>query len=636
MRRLSLLLFLSAVACGGDGHDANDRWVHSLTLKGEKQVSADDATSGLATQSTPWYPFATKFYLDRSALDIDAQRIQANYNELGYFDVRVHGPEVHDRGNGSVDIVYSVNEGSPSTVTAIKIDGLDEVDKRDKVSAAVKVKIGQRFNHAAYELGRVAMKDLLQTQGYAYAKVEGEVLVDRPKFSAVLHYTVTTGPLVHFGKTNIHGSEPIKAADLQRNLLWSEGDVYTPEKVSKTQSKLYGIGTSSEVQVQLPPKAADPADVDIAIVPSKLRELRLGAGLGLQQRQQEVHLRGQWSFLNFFGGLRTLSLKVEPAYVFIPLVWNVQRSGPAGTVETRFTQPDVFHTRIDSFVLAGFDLGIQEGFQYYGPRFQIGGERAFFTEHLRVGASYNLQYLNFFNINQAEFSPSLTPLGLGFRNPYRLAWLEEFVTIDYRDDRLDTHKGIYAELRAEQGFNGIGSAFNYVKLRPEIRGYIALGHRVTLALRGSFGWLSAKTPQDSPVTRRFYLGGPSSHRGFSIGRLAPQLYDPVTRQNIPVGGNAMLLLSADVRVRILKIGGYWLGLVSSFDAGDVTGELSKLNLAELHYAIGEAIAYETPVGVISVGAGYRLNRLNVAEANGTPNPDPGEPFAFQLTIGASF
>ena len=637
MRRFSFFCALVLLAaCGGDGHDANDRWVHSLEIHGIKQVQSDEAVDGLAIQPTPWWPFATKKYLDRSALDVDAQRIQAYYNEHGFFDVLVRGPTVYDRDNKSVDIVYEVSEGKATKVTAITIDGLDDIPERDKIKALAKVKIGERFDHGAYQLGRVAMKEALEELGYAYAKVDGEVLVDRPKYSAVLHYTVTPGPLVHFGKITIHGSEPVKPRDLQRQLLFKEGDVYAPEKISKTQTRLYSLGTSSEVLIQLPKKATEPADVDIAIVPSKLRELRLSFGLGLQDRQQEIHARLQWNFLNFFGGLRKLSLKLEPAYVFIPAVWQVQRSGPAGTLEARFTQPDVFHSRIDFFALAGFDLGIQEGFQYYGPRFQLGGERAFLTDHLRVGGSYSLQYLTFFNINQTEFSAALTPLGLGFRNPYRLAWFEEFISVDYRDDRLDTHKGIYAELRTEQGFTLIGSQFSYVKFKPELRGYIPLGHRVTIGLRGTFGILAAKTPADSPVTRRFYLGGPASHRGFSIGRLAPQLYDNFTRQNIPVGGNDMLLLSADVRVRVLKIGGYWLGLVTSLDAGDVVGEIKQLNLKDLHYALGEAVAYETPVGVISAGVGYRLNRLNVNESDYRPNPDPGEPFAFHLTIGASF
>ncbi len=639
--RVTALLFC-LVACAAE-HEANDRWIRHLALQGSKRLSASDALDGLANQKTPWYnPVFGKQWLDRGVLEADAQRIEAFYQEHGFFSAHVRGPDIHDRGDKSVDVTYFVDEGEETKVVGINIDGLDTVTDPSKARATIKIKIGDRFGQDAYAQALIALKGALLNQGYAYAKTEGEVLVDRPKHEATLHFTATPGPLVHFGKTTIHDSAPLAPKDLERDVVWSEGDLYTPKKVSDTQTKLYGTNTASEVNIHLPKEPTDTADVDIHVAPSKLRELRLGGGIGLQQYQQEVHLRLQYDVLNFFGGMRTLSLRLEPAYVFIPLVWQIQRSGPAGTVEARLVQPDIFRSRIDAFIVAGFDLGISQGYQYYGPRVQVGGERAFFSEHLRVGLSYNLQYLNFFNIDQAVFAPSLTPLGLGFRNPYRLAWLEDFVAVDFRDDRLDTHKGIYAELRAEQGFEGIGSQFTYLKFTPDVRGYVPIHERLTLALRATFGWLGAQTADDSPVTRRFFLGGPNSHRGFSVGRLSPQVYDATTKQNIPVGGNGMVLFSADLRVRVLRLAGYWLGLVTFADGGDVTAQFSKLKLNDLHYAVGESIAYETPIGVISAGLGVRLNRLSALEKDGTPNPDPcsskfcGERFAFQLTIGASF
>ena len=54
----------------------------------------------------------------------------------------------------------------------------------------------------------------------------------------------------------------------------------------------------------------------------------------------------------------------------------------------------------------GYDLGIHEGYQFHGPRTQLGVERPFWRDRLLASLSWNLQYLNFFNIDTAAFNPA--------------------------------------------------------------------------------------------------------------------------------------------------------------------------------------------------------------------------------------
>src|SRR5262249_47406957 len=161
-------------------------------------------------------------------------------------------------------------------------------------------------------------------------------------------------------------------------------------------------------------------------------------------------------------------------------------------------------------------------------------DRPFFHEHVLAGGSWNLQYLNFFNIDEVAFNPVTTPLGFGFKNPYRVAWLEEFAQLDLRDRPLDPRRGAYVVVRSEQGLPAVGGDFQYFKITPEVRGYVPLGKRIVMGARGMLGWLAPSQMENSPITRRYKLGGPSSHRGFSFGRLSPQVVDPSTGVRIPV------------------------------------------------------------------------------------------------------
>src|SRR5262249_22206267 len=180
-----------------------------------------------------------------------------------------------------------------------------------------------------------------------------------------------------------------------------------------TQGRLYDLGVFSSVQVQLDPNPQAQPDVLVRVAPGPLHQLQLGGGVGVQNEREEVRLRARWRIANFLGGLRTLELKLKPAYVVIPTVFDPRRQGVAAENDLTLKQPDLFQTRITGHALAGYDLGISDGYQYYGPRLQLGIDRPFLRGHVLGGVSWNLQYLNFFDIDTSVFKPATTPLGFG-------------------------------------------------------------------------------------------------------------------------------------------------------------------------------------------------------------------------------
>src|SRR5262249_7602919 len=140
----------------------------------------------------------------------------------------------------------------------------------------------------------------------------------------------------------------------------------------------------------------------------------------------------------------------------------------------------------------------------------------------------------------------------GFKNPYRLAFVEAFGVVDLHERPVVPTLGAYFLLRFEVGDPALGGDFHYVKLTPDLRLYRPIGRRGVGALRGLTGWLHPYGGEDSPITRRYRLGGPSSHRGFGYGRLSPQV--PDSQGNlIPIGGNAQVLFSGELRIAVMKV-----------------------------------------------------------------------------------
>jgi hypothetical protein len=52
--------------------------------------------------------------------------------------------------------------------------------------------------------------------------------------------------------------------------------------------------------------------------------------------------------------------------------------------------------------------------------------------------------------------------------------------------------------------------------------------------------------------------------------------------------------------------------------------------------VGGGLRIKTAVGAIRADVGVRVNRLADMEKDGRPNPDPGQPVAFHLSIGEPF
>ncbi len=620
-----------AQASGDQQRGHQRQWVRDLIIDGSHAFSAGAIRAKLATQSTGWWPFARKQWFDPAALDLDVRRIAAFYADRGYFDARVDAPELHPREDGSLEIVIHVQENAPSQIEQViwqdfparEEAGAREMARAHDVSEGAIVDADKVTDLAA------ALQYRLIQHGYAHAVVSEKIEVDRDRHAAAIELRCQPGPEVRMGETEVVGNGSIPARVVLNRVAWNPGDLYDPRDLERTRARIYALGVFSTVHVEvLGPPPAPRADVRITLLSGKLRELKLGGGVAAEQQRQEVRLRAEWIVDDFLGGLRQLRLRMTPAYVVIPGVTQVEQSGPAGDSDVQLRQPDLFGSQISGEALVGYDLGIAVGYQYYGPRTQLGFDRPFFRGRVLVGASWNLQHLNFFNVNQDVFGDPRNRF-FGFQNPYRLNYLEEFVQLDLRDSPIVSRSGVYLAVSGEQGVPLTATGYHYVKITPEARVYFPLSAHAVLAARGLGGWLAPFDGDQSPITRRYALGGPSNQRGFGLGRLSPELRDN-TGQLVPVGGDGQLLFSLEARLAVAQLYGAWLGIVPFVDAGDVTPRFEDLDLARLHVAVGASLEYRTPIGPVRAGLGVRVNRM------GDHNPDPDERIAFHLSLGEAF
>lgn len=638
--------------------------MHRVTFAGTHHVKPKALLGKLALEQTSWVPLAPKRYLDPFTLQLDRQRIEAYYHVHGFFGARVVSVEVKPRTPPppkSVDVHIIVEEGPLTKIADVKLTGLEGLGgERGAFAGGIVIKRGDPFNSDTLSAWIDHISGQLKAAGYAWAKVDGGADVDRDARAAHIHVEVTPGPLVTVGRIKFTGDTDLVATgQLEGHVGLAKGALLTPDALEDARGRLYALGIFSSVKVEGAPIAGRPelAEVILELHRGPLNELRLGGGVGIEFQRNEVHLRGVYTRRNFLGGLRSLRLTLEPAYVAIPAIWNVQRHGPAGKAELQFTQPDLGWSLLELKVTVGYDLGIDYAYQYHGPRAQLALARPFLGERLRLGISYNFLLLLFFNTDPAILGdPAQARRLFGYTDPYRLAWLQQDLSLDLRDRPIDGRKGVFLALTVEEGGAYTGSAFQYEKLMPEARGYVPLGDRVMLAGRLQFGQMFVQGDLGSPITRRFYLGGPDSHRGFGYNRLSPQVPSGLPGvPDLPTGGDQMLLAQLELRVYMFRIFDSWMEGAVFLDAGDVAGPTcqnaagvhtacealagfvsDRIDFRHLHVATGAGLRFKTIIGTIRADVGVRLNRVAAFEDDGVPNPDPGGRVALHLSIGEPF
>ena len=324
-----MMLVLSA-SCAHD-ELSTGVWVHDLTIKGTRALSTGDIKDKLATRKTGWWPFASRRWFDEAAFDLDLQRVKAFYADHGYFDARVTSHEVKHVKGDAVDVVIEVQENSPTVVKEVRFKGFpaDTEARGRKLAASRDLAPDQVFDFPAYAEVKGLLADRLKEDGYAYGQIGGGVDVDRDKHTATIEFVGQPGPKVRFGTTSVDGNGAIPAWKLLNRVTWKPGDTYDPHDVGTTQGRLYDLGVFSSVRLDLPETPVEVADVKVHVKPGKLYELRLGGGVGAELQREEIRGRAELTINNFLGGLRKLRLRIRPAYVAIPSVFDVQQRGPA-------------------------------------------------------------------------------------------------------------------------------------------------------------------------------------------------------------------------------------------------------------------------------------------------------------------
>lgn len=668
-------------------------------IQGNAALSGSDVEGKMATAPSPKFLglFRGVLYdyelFDRSVLQRDLERVERYYRARGYYEAKVRAGRILYKSERHVEVTVEVEEGAPVLVQDAQIDGISVLSPKEaqevRTAMADSVKNGKPFEEDPFLKAANSMKRALTDRGYAWAKVERRADVDLPGRYAHLFFTVEAGPKATFGPVRIEGLGELPEPPVRRALDFSPKDVYSTTSLDNAQQAVLNLGTFSSVEIT--PELAEPppegavVPLVVRVQPQKLKSVLLGGGIELDSIRAEAHLHVGWEHKNLFGGFRHFTVDLKPGFDLYPTRLPTFNPPTAFLPEERLRadlhQPGFIEARTNGVIsqeLNTYPVLLSSAVDPKAPvlgyleyKGSLGLDR--YLWKLFGAPTYNFQYNRPFTY-KGTLDSDLRPIALSY--------VDLLGHFDLRDDKTKPHKGIFVQNDVQ--FAGLGGDARDFRIQPEVRGYIPIGKKVTVASRATVGFLfplnygdAARGARDKApgvdraawvrdieliYLRGFFSGGASSNRGYPLRGVGPHgsvpffnpgiaaatlassceispkntHYDPL-RCAVPLGGLSLWEASLEVRFPIH-------GPVSGTtfcDVSDVSSNRLTLRLNYPHLSCGLGLRYDTPIGPVRLDAGYRIPGAQVpsgtdSRIDGDPGTLYGVPIAFAFGIGEAF
>ncbi|MDD9946366.1 MAG: BamA/TamA family outer membrane protein [Myxococcales bacterium] len=664
-RRLTLLVLAATIGCAS-AIPPGKTGVRTLELRGVEALDEGALRACLATHELPrfgfdlggrgericgqppfdaahvpvklWaWPWTEWPLFDPVVFERDQERIERWYRARGYYGARVTGTRVRPVGDSDdgreVKIAIDVQEGRPVLIERVWFEGLGHLEdslERD-LTAALTLVEGGRFDEFAYEESKDALRRHLGEAGYAHALVTGHVHVDPRRLRARVRFVLRPGRKARFGRVFVRGHGELSASTIWGAAGIRSGDQFRLSTLEDARQNVYALGPFASVEVEpLVEPESDTVHVLIKVVRS--RTTRWGFGIGMESggnitqqggegsfAQWDIHLLGRFEHRNFLGGMRRVRVEDRPRLIFDDRFPSIERPNLGNALEVDFRQPAFIEPRMALLSELRWDLGPDPfGGRFFRSDFNlgVGPERGFFRDSLVLSSTANWhQFRRLPGIEEQSPYPN-----------YDAFFLRHHARLELRDDPRAPSRGAFASLSVLHAGYFLPGDFDYVRVTPDVRGYLPLPAGLVLATRARIGIMivtSANIPAErgetaqertaegfrdrlrrfGPLRHRLRGGGHNSVRGYRPNELGDVV---LVDGRLDSGGLRQWEASLELRVPITAN----FGAVLFADAGDVTRE-KRFRFDHPQVTFGLGLRYRTLVGPLRLDAGFAPRGLQV-------------------------
>jgi outer membrane protein insertion porin family len=625
-------------------------------VAGPPEISGAQAAS--LTELLALVPIKGGEVFVESQLTIGVTAILNFYHQRGFAlaDVKsaVNELDPPRAGEGLVRPSIVINEGSRSAFGDVLITGNAQVPTNE-LRPLIRINAGDAYYEPRVVDARDALTLEYLNRGFASAVVNVSPTASDDHTRVALVFTIQEGPQTIVDHIMIVGNLHTKPDVILRELQFKPGGPLGLQDQFESRRRLSALGLFRRVRItELPHGSGNEHDVLVTVEEAPATTIGYGGGVEASQRLRasttpdepeerlEFAPRGFFDIgrRNLFGANRSASLYTRVSLgpkdaPDDPLVDGTGLTFREYRVVGTYRQPRWFGAN-DLTLTGVVERGTRSTFNFTRQGANVDVVRRL-TPSTRVSGRYSLSSTRTFDERLSEEDQAtidrLFP-------KVRLSGFSGAVVRDTRDDQLDPSRGLFVSGEGTLAARALGGEVGFMKTYVQSFAFRRLPgpRRIILATRAALGLADGFEREvqtvdengqpvtalvdDLPASERFFAGGDTTIRGFaldSVGTFGPN--GTIAANGFPTGGNAVLLLSGELRVPV------WhdFGAVGFIDGGNVYRRVTEMDLTQLRGSVGVGLRYKSFIGTVRVDLGFKLDRR--------PNEHPT---AFHLSLGQAF
>lgn len=657
-----------------EGKAAKIRHINLIGNETYEQKQITDSWESSESNWLSWYRRDDQYSSEK--LSGDLEKLTNFYLDRGYIDFNVDSTQVAiSSDKRDMFLTMGLTEGEIYKISKVEVSG-DTILPKEQIERMVLAKPEQTFSRALLEFSSDQITATLGNIGYAFARVNPDLDVNRENRTVGINMQVVPGPRVMVRHIDFKGNTRTSDEVMRREMRQFEGSWYSQVAIDRSKLRLQRLGffEPGSVDVETKPVAGSNDEVDVVF---NVKETTSGSfvfGLGYSQlaglttsvqltqnnflgsgnqvsveAQRNVYLkRYSFSFLNPYFTDNGLTLGYNLWWrEFDNSEYNTaQYSSTSAAAEVVFGLP---LSESDS-VRASFAVDRNEIFTYRGSTpdsivkyIDALGERTFHSWRTTLAWSRDTR-----NDYLQPTAGTLNRISLETTLPGSTA---EYYKLNYEFSKYwPISRALVLNTRFEVGYgDSYGSDKTLTSCQALPGGPVIPPGGSSVTTSGNSAGSGSCPPgtiqTDSftatglPFFENFYAGGARSVRGYRDNTLgprdAPYGYTDA-RYMQPIGGSFKTVGSFEMFFP--KLFDSPAARISAFlDFGNVYKDYDSFDAGELRASYGIALMWRAPVGPISISYAFPLrNQGSKYDANGVQTQEADEIERLQFTFGGAF
>ena len=574
-----------------------------------------------------------------SNLDAAVGAIRTLYRTRGFAwaDVKSTLTEVGLSGEGRVRVSIAVSEGPRALVGEVTMNGAKQVPEAE-LRQVVKLGPGMPWYDAAAAADRDAILLEYLNRGFAGVEVLATPAVSAERTRVDLLFDIREGQQSIVDHILVVGNRRTDEDLIRREILLRPGAPLGLHDLIESRRRLSALGLFRRVNItELAHGGVARRDVVVTVEESSVTNLGYGGGVevirrlregptGEAEEQFELAPRAFFEIgrRNLGGRNRSVNLYTRVSFSPRDQPGEPELDGRGfGFNEYRvvgtYREPRAFGWNADLTLLGAAEQGDRTSFNFTRRGVTVEFVRRL-TPTLRGSVRYTLGTTRTFDERLTERDQAtidrLFP-------ELRLSSFSGAVVRDTRDDLVEPGRGAFLSAEGTVAARALGGQVGFMKSYVQGSWFtrVPRASRVVFASRAAAGLADGfqrevpvldeeGTPipgetdiiEDLPASERFFAGGDNTIRGFALDTVGAP--NTISVQGFPKGGNAVLILNAELRVRVWRE----FGAAFFVDGGNVFDRVTEFDISELRSSAGFGVRYRSPLGPIRLDLGFNMDR----------------------------